>query len=170
MTAKANQLPQPLQEWANTNKPSETLIYKDGYWEQIIFVRDKVAGILAKDYEEYKIITQNIKVISTHYSKSVNLPVFQVELPDGTLFIMRYNFYDWKVSVVTQYDLKDVDFLGLFKPNKTINSVYCEGFPNKYVFKSFSENNRLFTIELGPEYHYLFMFFWIFSHKVLKNK
>ena len=27
-----------LQEWANENKPAENLIWKDGYWEQIIFV------------------------------------------------------------------------------------------------------------------------------------
>lgn len=52
-----------LKEWANANQPRENLIYKDGYWDQIVFVRDEVAGLLAKTYEEYQTIQANMKVI-----------------------------------------------------------------------------------------------------------
>lgn len=42
-----------LQEWANANKPKENLIYKEGYWDQIIFTRDNVLGVLSRNYEEF---------------------------------------------------------------------------------------------------------------------
>lgn len=158
-----------LQEWANAHQPAETLIYKDSYWDQIIFVRDKIAGLLAKTYEEYKVIQASMKVISEHTSKSVRLPVFRVELADGTAFTMRYNFYNWKVSVISPRNVK-ADFMGLFNPNERIHEVYCEGFPKGLVYGPYAENKRQFTIELPPGNYHLFMFFWIFAHQVLGNR
>lgn len=157
-----------LQEWANAHQPAETLIYKDGYWDQIVFVRDTIAGLLAKTYEEYQVIQASMKVISEHASKSVRLPVFRVELADGTAFTMRYNFHDWKVSVNSSHDV-ETDFMGLFKPDERVHEVYCEGFPKGLVYGPYTENKRQFTIELPPGNYHLFTFFWIFAHKVLGN-
>lgn len=158
-----------LQEWALAHEPSETLIYKRGYWEQIVFVRDWIPEVLAKTYEEYEAIMSNMKAISTHTSKSVLLPVFRVELADGTVFTMRYNFYDWKMSVDSPRDV-DADFMGLFNPDATFSSCYCEGFPEECVYGSYAKNKRRFTIELAPGEHRIFAFFWIFSHQVLGNR
>lgn len=158
-----------LQEWAVANEPSETLIYRKGYWEQIVFVRDDITEVLAKTYEEYEAIQSDLEVISTHTSKSVLLPIFQLKLPDGTAFTMRYNFHNWRVSVDSPRDV-DADFMGLFDPNATFSSCYCEGFPEECVYGSYAENKRRFTIELAPGQHRLFTFFWIFSHKVLDNR
>lgn len=167
--ATASETSMQLQEWANTHQPAENLIYKDGYWKQIIFVRDKIAGLLATTYEEYKAIQANMKVVSMHTSKSVRLPVFRVELADDTTFTMRYNFYDWKVSVNSPHDV-EADFMGLFDPNRRINSVYCEGFPEELVYGPYTENKRQFTIELPADNYHLFIFFWIFAHQVLGNR
>jgi hypothetical protein len=158
-----------LQEWANTHQPAETLMYKNGYWDQIIFVRDNIAGLLAKTYEEYKEIRAGLKVISEHTSKSVCLPVFRVELVDGTMFTMRYNFYDWKVSVSSPRDV-EANFMDIFNPNLKIQPIYCEGFPQDLVYGTYAENKRQFTIELLSSNYRLFMFFWIFAHQVLGNR
>lgn len=159
----------PLQEWANSHEPAETLIHKNGYWDQIVFVRDKIAELLAKNYEEYKEIQANMKAISEHTSKSVHLPVFRMELADGTAFTMRYNFHDWKVSVESPQDI-EADFMGLFNPNERIHAVYCEGFPNSLVYGPYIENKRQFTIELPPGNNHIFKFFYIFAHQVLGNQ
>ena len=158
-----------LQEWAITHQPSDTLIYKDGYWDQIDFVRDMITDLLAKTHEEYRAIQAKMKAVSAHTSKSVCLPVFGVELADGTMFTMRYNFHDWKVSVSSPRDVK-ADFMGLFDPKERINAVYCEGFPTELVYGPYAENKREFTVELPPGNHHLFTFFWIFAHQVLGNQ
>ncbi len=157
-----------LQEWANENKPADDLIYKNGYWDQIMFVRDVVTPLLlwGGNYDEYKALEQNTRVISTHRSKSVILPVFLIEMPDGTRFTLRYNFYNWKVSVDSPKDV-EADFLGLFDQNAQVHPVYCEGFDPKWVYGAYATNKRQFTIELPAGNYHLFTFFWIFAKKIL---
>lgn len=161
--------PQKLNAWATTHEPSDKLIFKDGYWNQIIFVRDELTQSLAKSFEEYTSIQDDIQVISTHTSKSVSLPVFQLKLTDGTIFTMRYNFHDWKISVSSPCDV-NADFLGLFQQDMVISSVSCEGFPAECVHGSFAKNKRQFTIELPAGYYHIFTFFWIYGHTVLGNR
>lgn len=158
-----------LEAWANKHKPADPEIIKDGYWDQIAFVRDTVTILLAKTRDEFTDIQANIKVISEHTSRSLRLPVFLVQLADGTTFIMRNNSFNWKVSVSSPRDV-EADFMDLFNLNEHIQSVYCEGFPKDMVYGSYAENKRQFTIELPADNHYLFTFFWIFSSKVLGNR
>lgn len=37
-----------LQDWFMGNMPKDSMIYKSGYGEQILFVRDSIYGILLK--------------------------------------------------------------------------------------------------------------------------
>jgi len=157
---------QNLQEWANENKPSDDLIYKDGYWEQIIFVRDTLPQLLFASYKEAQ--KHEPVVISTHTSKSVKLPVFQFELPSGIIITMRYNFHDWKVSVNSPTEV-EADFMGLFNASEAYSSVYFEGFPSDLVYGSFDENKAQFSIELYDN-HRLFTFFWILGAKMGLHK
>ena len=92
---------EPLQEWANANKPDDKMLWKEAFWDQIIFVRDRVAGILARTYDEYRNL---VCVIGTHTSKSIKCPVYRIHLdlkpPAGGVDItMRYNFYNWNISI-----------------------------------------------------------------------
>jgi len=153
-----------LQEWANANKPKEDLIYKEGYWDQIIFVRDNVLGVLSRNYEEFVAIRDSAEVISSHRSKSVCLPVFQFKITDGTIFTMRCNFYNWIISVNSPNDV-NVDFMDLFNPTQQLLHVYCEGFPKELVYGPYSENKQKFTIEISAGDYYIFTFFWLFAHK-----
>jgi len=153
-----------LQEWFNKNKPDENLIYKGGLWPQVKMFRDTIPSILARSQEEFRGIRDGVMVISTHTSKSVTLPVFELTWNDFR-FIARYNFYDWKLSVRAPVGVElSIDFLGLFK-DKKINSVYCEGFRDEWVYWSYEDNQRQFTIELYDNYQ-LYTFFWILRYHV----
>lgn len=163
--AKKNQLAQ----WADDHKPDDDLIYRDGYWDQIKFVRDRIPPLLSRTSKEESSILSGIKVVSEHISKSVLLPVFRVELPDGTAFTMRYNFHNWIVSVESPRDV-DVDFMALFYPKKRIHPVYCEGFPQHLIFGPYAENKQEFTLDLGGDYYCIFTFFWIFGFWYLTNQ
>lgn len=82
-------------------------------------------------------------VISTHFSKSVELPVVQMTRPDlGLVLTMRNNFYNWKLSVSTPKPFK-ADFTGLFYEypprdpgwsGDHLSSCYFEGFPEDLVY------------------------------------
>jgi hypothetical protein len=157
-----------LQDWAIAHQPDEKMFFKDGYWHQIIFVRDIVPCIFAKTHRGQETVQYGTKVISTHTSKSIRLPVYQVELEDRTTFTMRDNFNDWKVSVSSPREVK-ADFLDLFDPNMSIDSCYCEGFPENLVYGPYAKNKREFTIALSSNYQ-LYTFFWIFTNKVLNKQ
>jgi hypothetical protein len=92
-----------LQDWANEHEPSETLVYKSGYWPMICFVRDVIAPLVSTSYEDCK---GKVQVLSTHRSKSVLLPVFSFGIPEAD-FEMRYNFHDWNLSVDSLIEVGD---------------------------------------------------------------
>lgn len=155
--------PAPLQDWAMqhglVNSDSQS---RDAFWDQIAFVRDKLPGIVYRvydnDFEVAQQVEDTLVVVSTHMSKSLLLPVYRMVLPDGTLCTMRYNFYNWKVSVKAALPVT-ADFAGLFDPKKEIEACYCEGFRREWVFGSFSKNPQEFTVELGNKYE-MYTFFW----------
>lgn len=158
-----------LEEWASIHRPTENLMYKDGYWDQINFVNNRIEAIFGKNYEERKEIANNIRVISEHTSKSVLLPVYHVKLVDGINLTMRCNFHNWIVSVKSPRVIK-ADFMNLCNPNKQIKSVYCEGFPEKLVYGPYSQNKKQFTVELTDSKYHLFTFLWILAHRKQAKK
>lgn len=162
-----------LQIWANENVPGDEMHFKRGYWDQIMFVRDILGHLFdlaGKDeVEEFKNIAhilspeqkarhrgpdKVIQVVSTHRSKSVVLPVFELKTERFTMRL-RYNFYDWKVS----YDgplFEDV-FQQLIG-QKRVPAIYCEGFKEEWVFGPFDDclredSGRIkFTAEIYDRY------------------
>lgn len=153
----ASHLPVDITAWIRVNKPDDKLIYKDGLGQQVCFVRDTLGNLLFTDYAEKEI--NPIMVISTHTSKSVLLPVYQIKIPKhGIEMILRYNFYDWKISIASNKPI-ECDFMGLFDTKQRIPAIYCEGFPENKVYGSYSENHSKFTFALNTEYNlYTFMF------------
>lgn len=151
-------LPVDVTAWMRVNKPKETLIYANGLQEQVCFVRDTLNSLFRSTYTECD--NHPPLVISTHYSKSVKLPVFQIDLEKyGIEIILRCNFYDWKVSVKSDKPL-DFDYMGLFNPAKEISYLCCEGFPRDKVYGSYSQNHSQFTIEIVSRYD-LYTFFFL---------
>lgn len=127
-----------------------------------------IPEILANNYDKFDRISSQIEVISTHMSKSVELPVYRLKLKDGTIFILRDNFYNWKISVISPKSVT-ANFVELFDPREVIHAVYCEGFPKDLVFGSYSQNSQKFTVELKNNDE-VYMFFWIFAYGFLGKK
>jgi hypothetical protein len=148
---------QPLQEWFNENQPDEDLIYRKGLDRQVFFVRDTLPSALCANREEYE--QGEWVVISTHRSKSVVLPVFQIKLPIGLTITMRDNFYDWKVSVSARAPLC-FDVMGLFDPSRELHPVYFEGFPREIIYGSYESDPSRFSVELRNDY-LVFTLLWI---------
>ena len=146
-----------LLTWSRNNHPSEDMIYEKGFWDQVVFVRDTLNAIFYDTYEKYK--DNPVLVINTHNSKSIDLPVYEINLRDYDVkIIMRNNFYDWKISVDSSIEI-NADFMNLFKQDKVITSVYCEGFKDNQVFDCYKYNKKNFTLELKDRYKlYTFMF------------
>ena len=150
-------LPVDVTAWIRVNEPDKNLIYAKGLGDQVCFVRDRLCQLLRSTYEEW--CDNPPLVISTHYSKSVKLPVFQINLEKyGIEMVLRYNFYDWKISVKSDKPL-DFDYMGLFNPTEEISYFYCEGFPKDKVYGSYDQSHSQFTIEIGSHYNlYTFIF------------
>ena len=148
-------LPVDVNAWIRVNEPDKNLIYAKGLSNQVRFVCDNLCYLLRSTYEEW--CDNPPQVISTHYSKSVKLPVFQINLEKyGIEIVLRNNFYDWKISVKSDKPL-DFDYMGLFNPTKEI--TYCEGFPRDKVYGSYEQSHSQFTIEIDSHYNlYTFIF------------
>jgi len=155
-----------LENWITKNKPDDDLLWKNGFYDQVLFVNNDVSYLLSRSYEEKLGVRQNIKVVSTHTSKSVLLPVFQIDCHKIQV-TMRYNFHDWKISYLTYYDsIPVVKFGDLFDIHKQINPIYCEGFRENWVYSSYAENPKKFTAELAPGYNSVYVFFWLIRQKL----
>lgn len=153
------QCKQNIQDWFMENKPSEDMIYYEYFFNQLRFVRDKLPQVLFPNLHHEK-QRKRLTVISTHMSKSIVLPVYEIKIPEqGIILTMRNNFYDWKVSVESLYPIPN-RFDGLFNVKETFSSVLCEGFPPNKVFGSFQDNQMEFTIEIRDDYR-LFTFLWL---------
>ena len=152
----SDHLPIPLVTWCRVNEPDTNLLYKDRFGPQISFVSDIIHPMFFKTAHE--LLDNPILVISTHHSKSVVLPVYQIKTCFAT-FTLRNNFYDWKLSVDSVIPLY-FDIMDLFDEKAEIPEVYCEGFPTELVYSSFSKNNRRFTCELKTNYD-LYTFFYL---------
>ena len=150
-------LPVDVTAWIRVNEPDKNLIYAKGLGDQVCFVRDILCPLLRSTYQEW--IDNPPLVISTHYSKSVKLPVFQINLEKyGIELVLRYNFYNWTISVKSDKPL-NFDYMGLFNPTEKILSVYCEGFPKDKVYGSYEQNHSQFTIQIESRYDlYTFIF------------
>lgn len=143
----------PLQEWISNHKPAENMIYKDAALSQMLFVRDTIPKMLCDTYELYRTIQDNITVISTHFSKSIELPVYCMKA-SGATYILRNNFHDWKISVNTGV-FQRINFkeLGIFDTSAEISGVYCEGFKREWVYGSYDKDQNKFTAEINDNFN-----------------
>lgn len=149
--------------WSRENVPSDSMLWKGSFGNQIAFVREDLTNLVGAnlDWEDKMEI---VDVISTHCSKSIVLPVYKLERKDlGLTIVLRNNFYNWKMSVIVERDyMIPTDQLHhtlntLFHttppiaPDYTGNelaSVYFEGFPEEFIFGYFTENPKRFSAQI----------------------
>lgn len=159
-----------LEDWWNKNIPDEKLIYRQGLTDQCVFIRDRIMIELflhiCTDIDKYKSFSKQWDkiydtfhpfVISKHTSKSVRLPVFELDLSRiGLKIVLRNNFYDWCISVESEKEV-DCDWMGLIDPK---DKGFFEGFPNDRIYEPYyaDRNNKNFSVVLRNNYEvYTFM-------------
>ena len=139
------------------------MLWKDSFWSQINLVRDRIAGILARTYNEYRSF---VTVIGTHNSKSIKCPVYRIHMEqDGIDITMRYNFYNWNVSIESDNPIT-CDFLGVASDGD-YDYCFCEGM-EKYKYDKMADSKHKFTVCIHDHYS-LYVFFWVLrSHLGIK--
>ena len=146
----------PLQEWFKAHLDQDPkLRWLDAMKSQVVYVRDDLAYLVGGNREDTAF------AIGEHRSKSVVLPVYLLERADiGLQFYLRNNFYNWKLSVVSERPT-EADFSGLFMteppPDPTytgdpLRAVYFEGFPRELVFGYYGPSDkRRWSAEIGGD-------------------
>lgn len=175
----------PIQEWYDAwlaEHKATNLIYAKGGEEkpsldQVHFVRDRLAYLFWRGVKYEDIpkappprddCRDTVRIVGEHRSKSVRLPVFQMYRPDLDLkVIMRYNFHDWNVSVVSGHPITGLDLEGYGgvataderkkHPSGLDGGVYWnylfwQGFEPGMCFGPNADNPRRFS--LAPNDHY----------------
>lgn len=153
-----------LKKWLKDNYPKDEMLWKGSAQDQFHFMsRLIITAFPLKTEQGFKDFQTNLCVISTHTSKSVVLPVYEI-FWNGFSFMLRGNFYDWKISIDCPIPIFiNFEKFGLFDPSVKINFVYCEGFKKEWVYNCYSENIKQFTIELRNE-HDVYCFLKILTH------
>lgn len=158
-------LPVDVTSWIRVNEPDERLIYKNGLGHQVCFFRDTIMrGLFYKcccgeyehdTYDEFQPI-----VVGTHYSKSVLLPVMEIELKKYDVTITaRYNFYDWCISIESSREL-NFDHMGLITDQKG----YFEGFPENKIYDAFEKNKYNYSFCINNDYEFYTLMYLLRVH------
>lgn len=160
----------PLQEWygAWLDENAETqllFVSKDSRGDvslpQVHFVRDSLARLVWGDrkYEDIPLCPsprddcrESAWVIGEHRSKSVRLPVFSFERPDlGVQVVLRYNFHDWNVSVVSERPVEmDLSGYGAEFDSESRKKYVPKGYWGYLFFQGFPDEFMLGPHELDP--------------------
>lgn len=153
-----------LQDWAEENWLNTDALdrynYKEAALAQFSFVRDYCRPLFGVGLSfEQKLNVAN--VISTHHSKSITLPVYELTRPDIDLkIILRNNFYNWKMSVINSSEI-NANFSGLFHTSPPIDEaytgnplspIYFEGFESDLIFSYYEKDNKRFSAEIFSNY------------------
>ena len=158
---------QNINDWWRNHIPDDQLVFRNSLEEQCIFVRDKLLGLfldVTSDLDKYETYSDEWNeafeksfpsVIGEHYSKSVKLPVMELDFSKiGIKVVLRCNIYDWCISIESKNAIT-CDFLGLI----TDKQGYFEGFPKNRIYAGYSKhNNKNFSLCLYDQYEvYTFM-------------
>lgn len=83
-----------LYEWYLKNykqMEQSTLYYKNAWAKQYQFIRDRISYCMG-------LPPKTVEVVSTHRSKSTELPVYELKLP-YCIIELRGNYHDWNCSI-----------------------------------------------------------------------
>ncbi len=139
-----------IQEWIRSQNVRDEMIWKGPFGTQCAFLRDRLASLIVSGLH-YTEVEKIAKVISTHTSKSIVLPVVEYSREDlGLKIVVRENFHNWKLSVESERPIL-ADFGGLFhttppvEPDYTgdpLHEVYFEGFPKDRIHPYYTQGDR----------------------------
>lgn len=130
--------PQALDDWARNNFVPDEMVYKNGAIEQV------------KTFlEAAEVMDADPFVVSTHRSKSIELPVVEFRTKYGVRCIVRDNFHDIKMSVwcpePCNHDLFGIPAGG----DGYLHPVYFEGFKDEWIHEPFVLGAKKFSVCLS---------------------
>jgi hypothetical protein len=126
-----------IQNWFMENEPSDVMNYHKAWWNNNVFIRDRIVEELFNSKEA--------EVIGTHYSKGIVCPVIKTVYKEVEI-IWQYNFYDWQIMIKSPVELKLFN-LKLYKADG--DYLYYQGIPEEYQFEKYSKtNNKEFAIDI----------------------
>ena len=144
---------------------SEPDVLWNGAWGgQVRFFRDELTYLVGSGlvFDRHEKIHEIARVIGTHRSKSILLPVVEYRRPDlGLRMVIRGNFYNYKLSVLSERRIVSGDFGALFQtdpppdPGYTgdpLRPVYFEGFPEELVFGYYAIDQRRWSAAITSDH------------------
>ncbi len=133
-------------------KIADEMLWKNAAQHQAIFVRDEIC---------LNLLHVPSFIVSEHRSKSIDLPVYGFIMRNGIKVIMRYNFYNWVVTVEAPEALPE-DTLPMELFDNKGNVCWAEGFEDRWIHGPYDakKKKKKFTVQLYNEYRvYTMMFF-----------
>lgn len=143
-----------------THEIPEKMIYKQSALNQIHFVRDILCNTLLRI---------PCFVLSTHTSKSIELPVYSFMMRNGVKVVMRGNFHDWLVSVKMPGRISnDVFFPDDVFSHERVSSIYSRYMGDDWIFDSWKDDRSMteFTTEISGENDYALYMLMYFLNKM----
>ena len=130
--------PQSLIDWAKDEFVPDEMVYKNAAVGQVKAFREAAEAMRADPF-----------VVSTHRSKSIDLPVVEFRTKYGVRCIVRDNFHDVKASVWCPGPC-DHDLFGLPAGGDSyLHPVYFEGFEDGWIHEPFVLGARKFSVCLS---------------------
>ena len=138
-----------LHDWIDSHHPEKTLKFSGAFWNQFSFI-DNIFSRLIKTHE--------IKVISTHLSKSILLPVYKFQVK-GLEVVMRGNFHDWNLTFKVRNECK-LDLNLILEPfGKAVSYYFHQGFPDEWVCSQpYKEGRKMFSMVVNNDYELYSLF------------
>lgn len=143
---------QLLLYWMRKDNIDDKMLWKKAAEHQECFLRDEIC---------MNLLRTNAFVVSTHRSKSIQLPVYFFMMRNGIKVTCRENFYGWMLSVKLPKDRpyediipKDLIECGY---DGDISSCYFEGFRDEWVFEGYKPNDkkqRNFSFGIYSDYEF----------------
>lgn len=143
---------QLLLYWMRKDNIDDKMLWKKAAEHQECFLRDEICTNL---------LHTHAFVVSTHTSKSIQLPVYFFMMHNGIKVVCRENFYGWMLSVKLPKDRpyediipKDLIECGY---DGDISDCYFEGFRKEWVFKGYKPNDkkqRNFSFGIYSDYEF----------------
>lgn len=139
----------------------DKMLWKKAAERQEIFVRDHICT---------RLLNVPVFVVSTHHSKSIELPVYGFTMRNGIKVYCRENFYGWKLSVELPKERPYADIIpeDLFEDGykgKKIPSYNFEGFKDEWCHCSYrlDVKQRKFSFGIYSDYKF-YVAMYLLSH------
>jgi len=163
-------LPVDVTTWIRVNEPNKDLIYKNGQGKQVVFIRDRIMRNMfyEGEYDSERYEKFQPMVVDTHMSKSVLLPVMELNLNVlGIKILLRNNFYNWNLSIESKVNIEG-NFMGLINDER-YDYCFCEGFPSGKKYGKYQDNHKQFTICIDNDYDLYTFMFLLKNHMSIKH-